>query len=174
MSYPSNWRPPSRMPPAPRPAVAVAPSQPPQSIPQAELQAALDREVSLMLMQAALGNAGLFDQAAHGARALSAVRDGVWAWSAKRTYHVPPMLKGAWAALPVGIENMTMAQVQELLAAHGVEIAADDVTDLQVDAGQQLEDAQGAVVVAHQEQAAARVHGHHGGSDVVLSHGGAL
>lgn len=145
-----------------------------QSIPLAELQAALDREVSLMLMQAALGNAPLFYQAAHGARALSAVRDGVWAWSAKRPYHVPPMLKAAWAALPVGVEDMSMAQVQQLLAAQGVEISADDVADLQLNAGQQLEDAQGVGAVAHQEQAAARVHAHHGAGDVVLSHGGAL
>lgn len=145
-----------------------------QSIPVAELEAALDREVSLMLMQAALGHAPLFYQAAHGARALSAVRDGVWAWSAKRPYHVPPMLKAAWAALPVGIEDMPMAQVQQLLATHGVELAADDVTDLQLNAGQQLEDAQGAGVVLNQEQATALGNGRHGAGDVVLSHGGAL
>lgn len=145
-----------------------------QSIPLAELQAALDREFSLMLMQAALGNAPLFYQAAHAARALSAVRDGVWAWSAKRPYHVPPMLKAAWAALPVGIENMPMAQVQQLLVAHGVEMAADDVADLQLNAGQQLEDAQGAGVVLNQEQAAPLGNAHHGAGDVVLSHGGAL
>lgn len=145
-----------------------------QSMPLAELEAALDRAVGLMLTQAAFGNLRFFEQARHEARALSAVRDGVWAWSANRPYHVPPMLKAAWAALPVGIENMSMAQVQQLLVAHGVEMAADDVTEQQLNAGQQLEDAQGAGVVLNQKQAAPLGNAHHGAGDVVLSHGGAL
>ncbi len=145
-----------------------------QSIPVRELQAALDRAVGLMLTQAALGNLRFFEQARHEARALSAVRDGVWAWSATRPYQAPPMLQAAWAALPVGIENMAMPQVQQLLAAHGVEIVADGVAELQVNAGEQLEDAQGAGVVLDQEQALPRGDGHHDAGEVVLSHGGAL
>lgn len=122
----------------------------------AEVQAALDRAVACLLMQAMLGETERFEQVRHVARELRLVLDGRWKGSA--AYQPPPLLQAAWPALPVGIEWMSVPQVQQFLSAHGVELAADDVSQLQLDA----------------EQAAGRVHGHHGAGQQIARHGGAL
>lgn len=134
--------------------------------------AALDRAVASLLMQAMLDNPQRFEEVRNVARELRLVAEGRWSGSAP--YEPPPLLQAAWAALPVGIEWMPISQVQKFLSAQGVELAADDVSHVEVDAGQQLEHAEGAAFDLEQEQAAGRVDGHYGAGQQVASHGGAL
>lgn len=143
-----------------------------RAVQTAEVQAALDRAVASLLMQAMLGETRRFEEVRRVARELRLVLDGRWIGSAP--YQPSPLLQAAWAALPVGIEWMPMFQVQKFLSSQGVELAADDVSHLEVDAGQQLEHAEGAAFDLQQEQAAGRVHGHYGAGQQVASHGGAL
>lgn len=140
----------------------------------AEVQAALDREFACMLMHAAFNQPDLFNQFRHGASALIAVRDGRWAWSAKRPYNPPPMLEAAWPALPIGMENMAMTEVQQWLRSQGVQVTPNDVANLQLDAVQQLKDAQDIGLVLNEEQALPMGDGRHGAGDGVTFHGGAL
>lgn len=44
-------------------------------------------------------------------------------------------LEAAWAALPVGVKHLTMADVQRLLAAQGIESAADLVAHRDIGTG---------------------------------------
>lgn len=46
----------------------------------------------------------------------------------------------AWACLPVGVERFTLAQVQEFLRSHGVEIPADAISDSQINVVIQFKD----------------------------------
>jgi hypothetical protein len=67
-------------------------------------------------------------------------------------------LKAAVAALPVSAKNLSMAEVQQILAAQGVELSPDLVANGNLGAGEVLENDIPAVVVdAHNKHAAARV-----------------
>lgn len=77
-------------------------------------------------------------------------------------YEPPSYLQRAFAALPERIEALTLAQVQQFLATQGVEVSADAVAHLKVDAAEQLEDDKGVIVHPHDEHAAAVVDGDDG------------
>lgn len=77
-------------------------------------------------------------------------------------YQAPGYLQAAFAALPVGAEFASVAAVQQFLAAQGVQVAGDAVTDLQVGAVQQLEHGKGRAVHLNDEHAAPVVDGNDG------------
>jgi hypothetical protein len=80
---------------------------------------------------------------------------------AELAYEPPAYLKAAWAALPEGAENFTMAEMHEFLAAQGVELAEHLVANSKVNPGEQLE---------HSELAsAANVHDEHASAGVDLN-----
>lgn len=83
-------------------------------------------------------------------------------------YEPPTHLKAAWAALPVRLEALAIADVQQLLTAQGVEVAAQRVADFNVQRGKQLEDAEVATVKLDDEHATAVVDG----DDGTCLHGG--
>jgi hypothetical protein len=73
--------------------------------------------------------------------------------------------EAAWAALPVGVERFTLAQVQEFLRTHGVEIATDAVANGKVDGVEQLKDCKAAVINVHDEHDAVRAEGRDGAGE---------
>lgn len=84
-------------------------------------------------------------------------------------YEPPSYLKAAFAALPVGAEFTTVTQVQQFLAAQGVQVPGNAVAYLQADVVQQLEDGKGRPVDLHYEHAAPMVDGCDGAGG---AHGG--
>lgn len=99
--------------------------------------------------------------------ALKALSSSSTAWAVQRDasrsgYEPPSYLKAAFTALPVDLESLTFAQVQQFLTVNGVEITADEIPHGQVDAVTQLEDGKGATVHLHDEHAAAVVDGDDG------------
>lgn len=61
-------------------------------------------------------------------------------------------LEAAWAALPVGVKHLTMADVQQLLAAQGIESAADLVAHHDIGAGQALKNNEVAPIAQLQDE----------------------
>ena len=61
-------------------------------------------------------------------------------------------LEAAWAALPVGVKHLTMADVQQLLAAQGIESAADLVAHRDIGAGQVLKNNEVAPITQLQDE----------------------
>jgi len=53
-------------------------------------------------------------------------------------YEPPAHLQAAWAALPVDAETLTIAQVQQILAAQGVKLTRDPIAHGHFVRGQQL------------------------------------
>lgn len=88
-------------------------------------------------------------------------------------YQAPGAFEAAWAALPVGPEAMSLADMQQFLRGQGVEVAGDDITGLDVRAAEQFERDELAALTAQQEHPGAAVDGRHGAAQV-LFHGGAL
>jgi hypothetical protein len=66
----------------------------------------------------------------------------------------------AWARLTDGLERLTVAQVQQRFAAEGIEVAADFITQIQVDAIRQRPGRELPVVALHNESAPALVDCH--------------
>lgn len=93
-------------------------------------------------------------------------------------YQPPALFERAWPRLPVDIEYLTMAEVQEFLRAQGIELAADAVAHSQLDGVVQLEDGKLPGVVANDEHGATRadladgsgvvVHGARPGGDAAI------
>lgn len=77
-------------------------------------------------------------------------------------YEPPSHLKSAFAALAKSAESLTFAQVQQLLATQGVEVAADAVTNGQINAGQQLKDSEIKAVHLNDEHAPTAIDGNDG------------
>lgn len=61
-------------------------------------------------------------------------------------------LETAWAALPVSVKHLTMADVQQLLAAQGIESAADLVAHRDIGAGQVLKNDEVAPIAELQDE----------------------
>lgn len=78
------------------------------------------------------------------------------------TYEPPGIFKAAWPALPEDIEALTLANVRELLAAQGMEIAGDDIADSQINAVQQLKDGEVSATELNDEHASALIDGNNG------------
>lgn len=72
--------------------------------------------------------------------------------------HAQTHLERAWTALPEGAEKLTMAQVQQLLAAQGIKGTPDGVAGLDVDAVEQFENGE-ATAKPNDEHTAAAVDG---------------
>lgn len=61
-------------------------------------------------------------------------------------------LETAWAALSIGVKHLTMAEVQQLLAAQGIESAADLVAHRDIGAGQVLKNDEVAPIANLQDE----------------------
>lgn len=94
--------------------------------------------------------------------ALAGAGQAVAAKDAPSGYEPPAHLKAAWAALPECVEALTIADVQQLLAAQGIEVATESVTDLNVLRRQELKNTEVAAVHLDDEHAAAVVNGDDG------------
>jgi hypothetical protein len=109
--------------------------------------------------------------------ALQALKAGSWAALARKDrlqpHQVPRRFEAAFAALPNGLESLGMAEMQQLLRAHGVEVAGDEVAGLQVNSTDQLEHGVSPAGQPHLEQAVQAVDGCHGAGNG-SAHGGAL
>jgi len=110
----------------------------------AAIEALINVHKNAILLGALLGNIRHLAHAQGGIKALQALQRGAGDSAAKLHhslggYQPLASLQTAWAALPVGIENYTLAQVQEFLRSQGIEIATDPVSNGQVNGVQQLE-----------------------------------
>ena len=85
-------------------------------------------------------------------------------------YEPAGCLKAAWTRLPVDIETLAMAEVQEFLTAQGVQIPLDAVPALQVDAVEQFDSHTVAVINPNDKHAPAVVDLNDGSSN----HGASL
>lgn len=81
--------------------------------------------------------------------------------------HAQTSLERAWAALPVGAEKLTMAQVQQLLTAQGIKVAFDGVAGVDIDPVEQFEHGK-ATAKLNDEHAAPAVDGVNGTLHVPL------
>lgn len=95
-------------------------------------------------------------------KALQDVRNGAGSTlagmdEARLGYEPAGHLKAAFAALAECAESATFAQVQQILAAQGVQVAGQPVAHGQFNAAQQLKDGVVAVVNPHDEHAAAGI-----------------
>lgn len=136
-----------------------------------EIQALMARAMTGMLLNASRARGPLSETGFSFWRGyLKALRDlssstatSVAMRDAMRSGYEPPgYLKAAFTALPVDVESLTLAQVQQHLTAYGVEITADAITHGQLDAVQQLEDSKSVVIHLDDEHAAAVVDGDDG------------
>ena len=97
------------------------------------LHALRQRGVVGMLHSAQINETSMFWFWRGFTKALSDAIDGAGqplaAIDAPSGYEPPAYLKAAWAALPERVETLGIADVQQLLAAQGVEVASDPVTD---------------------------------------------
>jgi hypothetical protein len=143
----------------------------------AEVLAGLRRARMGALFAAAWGNAARFNVFQTMARTLADLLNGSYQYAAvkdaSRPYEPPSGFEAAWAALPVSPEVLSMADMQQFLRGQGVDVAGDEVTELDVDACKQLKDDEFAAFRAQQEHAGAAVDGHHR-ADEIAFHGGAL
>jgi hypothetical protein len=127
-----------------------------------QVQALSDRAKTGMLIAAEQGRSEGFHFWRGNLAALQSMTTGYGVGFAKSDrllggYQAPTDLKAAWAALPERAEKLTMAEVQQILAAQGVQVAAQPVANGDVNAGQQLENSAVATVNLHDEHAPAVV-----------------
>lgn len=81
--------------------------------------------------------------------------------AARSGYEHPAGFEAAWAALPVGAEKLSMAEVQQILAAQGFQVAADAVAGVDVNATEHLKNSKVATVNLDDEHTALAVDGVH-------------
>ena len=136
-----------------------------------EIQALLARAKTGMLFNASRAPSPLSETGFTFWRGyLSALKDlsnPSTAWAAQRDaslsgYEPPSYLKAAFAALPVDLESLTFAQVQQFLTVNGVEITGDEITHGELNAAQHLEHGKGVALHLDDEHAAAVVDGNDG------------
>lgn len=72
-------------------------------------------------------------------------------------YEPPAVLQGAIGQLRDDIENLTRAEIRQRVAAAGIELPFEPVTDLDVVPPSEFEDRRGAAVDSHHEHTSARV-----------------
>jgi hypothetical protein len=143
----------------------------------ADVLAGLRRARMGALFAAAWGNAARFNVFQTMAITLAELVRGNYRFVALKDqsipYQAPGAFEAAWAALPVGPEAMSLADMQQFLRGQGVEVAGDDITGLDVRAAEQFERDEFAAFTAQQEHPGAAVDGHHR-ADEIAFHGGAL
>lgn len=126
-----------------------------------EIEALLNPAKTMLFGNAVVGNAANVRYAQAYINALQSVLDGTGKryadfFDSKGGYEAAASFKGAWSPLPEGIKNFTLVQVQEFLTRHGVEVAADTVTNSQVNAVGKLKNNVLTVVNRNDEHDAAR------------------
>ena len=126
----------------------------------ADLKALLDRAHCGMLISALADRPASFAEWRAYAKALTDLQTGKGlALAAKDSksggYEPASCLQAAWTRLPVGIELLTLADVQQFLTTQGVQISAETVPALQLDAAQQFNGNAVAVINANHEHAPA-------------------
>lgn len=125
------------------------------AVPLAHIVAMHNRFKQLALTQAWLGKSDGLKFAQGGMNALAGFIDGVdYAQFAERDHSMrgyQPLagFEAAWATLPDAAERFTLAQMQQHLATHGVELAGDSITNSNVNATQQLKNGPFAMVNGH-------------------------
>lgn len=113
---------------------------------QAGVTALLNRSKSLLLTQAWLNKPDGVARAQGAINALQALQGNAAQMAANKDaaseggYSVCAIFQAAWPALPIDIEYLSMAQVQDFLALHGVKLAADTVANTNIDGVGQLQD----------------------------------
>lgn len=133
-----------------------------QNISGADLTALLSRAHCGMLIAALADRSDSFVAWRAYAKALTDLQNGKGLALATKDsksggYEPAGCLKAAWPGLPIGIELLTLANVQQFLAAQGVQISAETVPALQLDAAQQLDGNTVAVIHPDHEHAPAVV-----------------
>ena len=129
------------------------------AIPREAAQALLNRAITGLLFSASI-NAPDRAQFWRGSiNALRGVLDTERAnfmarKDASCAYQPPAGLEAAWAALPDNIERLSFAEVQQFLAAQGVQITTHTIANSQVDAVLQFKDREVATVNLNDEHAA--------------------
>jgi hypothetical protein len=126
------------------------------AVSHAAIKAELNLVKRMLFLNALVGNQSLVTLAQAIISTLNSLLNGkadqaLAFHTLKGGYYVPASWQAAWAALPVGIENYTLAQVQEFLRVNGVQLAADDVADFDVDAIGRLEDGKVTALDLHNE-----------------------
>lgn len=104
-----------------------------------------NRAIQQLLIGAWLGKAENVAFAKGSISVLRSLERGAGAKAAAKDaslggYQPAACIQAAWARLPVDLERLTMAQVKDFLRTQGVEFPTDDVTQLQINGVQQLED----------------------------------
>ena len=133
-----------------------------QEIPRAHVAALLNRAHSGMLMAALADRPVGFVGWRSYAKALADLESFHGQQLAAKDarsggYQPTSCLQAAWASLPEGIERMPLAEVQQFLTSQGVEIPAETVPALKVNAVEQLDDNEVAAVNLNHEHAPAMV-----------------
>jgi len=121
------------------------------NIERSAVEAMHNRARQLVLTCGYLGNAKNLRFAQGCLSSLSYLLRGGGAFAAARDasiggYQPATGFEAAWAGLPVGAKNLSLAEVQEFLRVNGVEITPDAVTDSQISAVRQLKDREVAAV----------------------------
>lgn len=132
------------------------------AIDRAAVEAFCNRAKQLVLTSAYLGNAENLLFAQGCLNALKSVLSPTSSHMLARRdaslggYQALAGFEGAWAALPVDAERLSLGQVQEFLRSHGVQVATDSVTDTQFNAVAKLHCGKCTVVNGNNEHGAAR------------------
>lgn len=114
--------------------------------PSPAVTALLNRSKSLLLTQAWLNKPEGVARAQGAINTLKALQGNAAQMAANKDaaseggYQVCAVFQAAWPALPVDIEYLSMAQVQDFLALHGIKLAADTVANTNIDGVNQLQD----------------------------------
>ena len=130
------------------------PAQPPNDTPKEAypcITAMLNCAKRMLIGNALIGNQQAVSWAQASIKTLNSLRDGTAQSAAalhqsKGGYDVPASWQAAWASLPIGVENFTMAQVQEFLGAKGVQLASNRVANRQINGVEQLKNDELAIV----------------------------
>jgi hypothetical protein len=138
--------------------------------------ALLNRSISGLLVAAMLDRpltAQFWRGQINALRTLLGQGDAPSLWALKDAasgYQPNACFERAWPALPVDIDQRSLAEVQELLRGHGTEITPEPIPDRNVDAVVQLQHGVPTLIVlANDEHAAARVDVRDGASGHVRS-----
>ena len=151
-----------------------------QTIDRASVEAMYNRARQLMLTCAALSNAKSLGFAQGSFNALRGILQSEYPARAAKNdasvggYQPLAGFEAAWAALPVGAERFTLAQMQEFLRTNGVEISAYSVPTSKLNTVEQLKNDEVSALNSHDEHGAARADlddgsGLHGASPVVCA-----
>lgn len=127
----------------------------------AAIEALLNRAKHVLLIGAWLGKPDNVTFAKGSISALKSMqRDAGSKWAAKDAsmggYQPLARLEAAWAGLPVNLEKLSFAEVQEFLRLCGLQVPLDAVADSDLDAVAQLEDSPVAIVDLDDKHDAAR------------------